>query len=54
MKNSISKQAGLDGEEALDRRTLGRLLRVGFLRDLILLGPGSSSSSSSPYSPLIF
>lgn len=35
---SISKQAGLDGEEALDRRTLGRLLRVGFLRDLILLG----------------
>jgi len=35
---SISKQAGLELEEAADRRTLVRLLQIGFLRDLILLG----------------
>jgi len=35
---SISKQVGLEVEEPPDRRTLARLLRVGFLRDLILLG----------------
>ncbi len=35
---SISKQVGLEGDEAPDRRTLARLLQVGFLRDLILLG----------------